>query len=441
MNRYYSIILILLLSSCASSEHGTDEEIAQSALAIPVHQCDLLAAHPLDNNKVTAGVGWELVEARTAIAACEKAVQDHPGVDRFIFQFARALHKNGDFEKALDLYRVIAERGYNQAQLALGNMHIVGEGVTQDLFEAARWYRMAAEQGLPDAQLIIGVMYISAEGVEQDLVEAERWVRLAAEQGLAKAQHTLGRMYISGQGVRVDYTEAARWLGKAAEQGLPEAQHDLGKMYDAGLGVTQDKVRSYMWVSLAAARQHLASRQPVDILAAQMTSEQIVEAQHMAWEWEKMHPAPLGPIDYETKAKYVLIDRSESAHTVFIGITSQQALDDMQSRIKETNSEVMTWSEFLDNIQQISHSTIIKHHYMQYGVVDGIVCLVGRSPGSPWGLTWNGGIALTWNDYRHSKENYQSNAENPEKYDLEAERDPRTAPINPAGHLPFFGCM
>lgn len=49
--------------------------------------------------------------------------------------------------------RPAAEQGDASAQFRLGRMYARGEGVAENLVEAATWTRQAAEQGLPKAQL------------------------------------------------------------------------------------------------------------------------------------------------------------------------------------------------------------------------------------------------------------------------------------------------
>ena len=451
------------------------------AQEIFIHECDRLAAHPNDINKVTPGISWIQLEPKLALMACKSAVQEYPEVIRFTYQYARTLHKAGDFEQAVIHYRSVAEKGYARAQAALVEMYLNGKGVAQDYAEAARWLRKVADQGDPDAQHMLGIMHTSGEGVAKDYAEAEKWFRKAADQGHPGGQYMLGVLYVTGESVEQDYPEAVRWyrkaadqgepnaqymLGimhtngegvakdetkavewyrKAAEQGLPTAQHELGRMYFGGQGVTQDKVQAYMWIRLAAARRHKPSKGVIDSLAAEMTSTQIAEAQRMAWEWDKKHAGPLTPIDFESESGFVVIDQSVSAYTVFTGIskkTSEQERDELKSKISEQEKvTVVTWAEFIENARKLASTTIVKHEYMEYGVIDGIVCLVGKAPGAPWGLTWNGGIALTSNDYQHAREIYLLYKENPEKYKLEANRDPRADPINPGGHLPAFGCL
>jgi hypothetical protein len=186
------------------------------------------------------------------------------------------------------------------------------------------------------------------------------------------------------------------------------------------------------------------SRKILAYLAESMTNEQIAEAQKIAWAWEKEHAESLAPLDYKSLSGYVIIDRTNPAYTVFTGIpkdASEKRIDELASEISTNkNMQMMSWTRFYNSINKLAHATIVKHEYLQYGVIDGIACLIGKSPETPWGLTWNGGIALTQNDYRQAETSYQLYQEDPKKHNQRGIPDPRGDPINPAGHLPAFGC-
>ena len=132
-------------------------------------------------------------------------------------------------------------------------------------------------------------------GVGLDDIEAVRWFRKAAEQGLADAQFLLGWAYYHGQGVPQDFAEAARWFRRAADQGDANAQYYLAFRYYNGQGVPRDCVRARMWIGLAAVhatgnlKQDCASG--LDLLAREMTPDQIAEAERQAGEW-KPHQEP-----------------------------------------------------------------------------------------------------------------------------------------------------
>ena len=82
-----------------------------------------------------------------------------------------------------------------------------------------------------------------------------------------------------------DNAEAVAWYRLAAEQGHADAQFNLGWMYASGRGVPQDDVTAHMWLNVAAATGHEQARKNRDSVAANMTREQIAEAQARARDW------------------------------------------------------------------------------------------------------------------------------------------------------------
>ena len=173
-----------------------------------------------------------------------------------------------------------AESGDAEAQNNLGVMYYKGLGVPEDYAEAVKWYRLAADQGYADAQCNLGVMYDNGQGVPQDYAEAVKWTRLAADQGDAEAQFNLGVMYHDGRGVSQDYAEAVKWYRLAADQGYADAQGNLGVMYHDGRGVPQDYGEAYAWFSVAAAFGDANAANNRDIVAGELTRDQL-------WPWQK----------------------------------------------------------------------------------------------------------------------------------------------------------
>lgn len=191
----------------------------------------------------------------------------------------------GNYAKAANLYRPLAEQGDAEAQLILGTIYDVGLGVPQDYREAVKWYRLAAEQGYAKAQSKLGSMYDIGMGVPQNSKEAAKWWRLAAENGDASAQLNLGSAYDRGKIVPQDFKEAVKWYRLAAEQDNVFAQEKLGWKYVIGKGIPQDDVLAYMWFHIAAGKdttpgRHVAMKQR-DSLAARMTAEQVAKAREL----------------------------------------------------------------------------------------------------------------------------------------------------------------
>lgn len=83
----------------------TPKELAQSGLTETRRsekiegswqQCNALAAHPFDPERIGAGVPPEVLDYRTAIGVCEKALAEHPGTPQILYQLGRAQHRAAD---------------------------------------------------------------------------------------------------------------------------------------------------------------------------------------------------------------------------------------------------------------------------------------------------------------------------------------------------------
>lgn len=164
-----------------------------------------------------------------------------------------AAYDKGDYATALSLLRPLADQGVASAQYSLGLMYANGQGVPNNLSEAANWWRLAGAGGNVLAQFNLCFMYANGQqGVPQDFSEAAKWCQLAAAQGDSRAADFLGRMYYDGHGLPQDYVEAAKWYRLAAEQGDADAQNALGVMYANGQGVAQNDAEALRWFRLAA---------------------------------------------------------------------------------------------------------------------------------------------------------------------------------------------
>jgi TPR repeat protein len=139
---------------------------------------------------------------------------------------------------------------------ALALIHQSGEGVPQDLVEAASWYRKAADEGDVEAQWNLGLMYCNGVGIPKDFFEASELSRKAAEHGHVSAQWSLGVMYQNGEGVAKDFVEAASWYREAADQNDADAQYALGLLYETGQGVPMDMEEAAEWYGKAAGQDH-----------------------------------------------------------------------------------------------------------------------------------------------------------------------------------------
>ena len=112
----------------------------------------------------------------------------------------------------------------------LGRFYNTGLGVKLDKKKALQLYRMAADRGDARAQANVGNHFYAAG----DLERALHFWRLAAEQGLLEAQYNMGTMYLHGRGVERDCEEARRWFARAAAKGFEPSIAALAKVAEGG---------------------------------------------------------------------------------------------------------------------------------------------------------------------------------------------------------------
>jgi hypothetical protein len=165
-----------------------------------------------------------------------------------------------------------ASAGDPVAQFKVAGFHARGEGVAQDLTEAAKWLILSAQQGYAPAQNNLAVCYSTGAGVPRDQAQAIVWIRKSADQGYARAQCYLGLSFAKGEGVPRDQAQAIDWFRKSAAQGFPDALNHLGYCYGQGRGVTKDETEAYACWSVAA-RSHEGAARNLALLEKKLPDE------------------------------------------------------------------------------------------------------------------------------------------------------------------------
>lgn len=130
-----------------------------------------------------------------------------------------------DYAAAFKELSPLAEQGNAEAQVILGKMYLMGQGVLKDPGEADKWFKASAQQGNADAQF-----YLGAPSVLQhvDVAEGLKWLWLSAEQGNQDAQLLLGQAYLQGfKELPRDLVQAEMWLRLAGRNNLPFYQIQL----------------------------------------------------------------------------------------------------------------------------------------------------------------------------------------------------------------------
>lgn len=168
----------------------------------------------------------------------------------------------------------------------------------KDYVTAFKEFTVLAEQGNSTAQVMMGRMYMMGEGVKPDRDQAIKWHKAAAAQGNADAQFFLGALYLLPQ---TDIGEGVKWLRLSAQQGNQDAQYLLGKAYFQGAkGFPRDPVQGAMWLRLAAKDNKKFYQDELDGTERQMTPDQVAKAKALAAEWR---PNPASSTDAKSGSK------------------------------------------------------------------------------------------------------------------------------------------
>src|SRR5215470_4956152 len=125
------------------------------------------------------------------VAALLLAVVLDANAEGTLEQGLDAYHQ-GDFAKAAELWRPLADKGDAEAQYRLGTLYAEGKGVEQNDASAMTWFLRAAEKGNALAQYNVGASYATGLGVAKSEADAVKWFRRAADQGMPYAQLNLG---------------------------------------------------------------------------------------------------------------------------------------------------------------------------------------------------------------------------------------------------------
>jgi len=162
------------------------------------------------------------------------------------FESAMRAYEKKDYAGAFKEFAVVAEEGNMEAQLIVGKMYMIGQGVDKDSEQAIKWFKAAADQGNADAQFFLGAMYLLPQ---RDIPEGIKWLKFSADQGMQDAQFLLGMAYLKGQNFAHDLVQADMWLQLAAAQGggFYQRQRDEAERQMTADQIAQAKALAAAW--------------------------------------------------------------------------------------------------------------------------------------------------------------------------------------------------
>lgn len=134
----------------------------------------------------------------------------------------------------------------------------------------------------------------------------------------------------------------------------------------------------------------------------------------------------------------VFIDQRDPAFLVVQGVAADapaQARREMAGYAALDGMALVPWSAFRQNAQALVTPHIVKNEYPGASTVLGLVALVKAYPGRSFALTWNGGLAVSFQDIQHAVTTFRAFSENAQAYEQSRPQTPGTDPVNPQNHL------
>lgn len=127
-----------------------------------VKECDVLAAHPDDPQRMAEGVADDKIVPRLAVLACEQALKQDGQDARHAFQLGRALLAAGREKDALDRFQQAAQAGHAAAAGYVGDAHLFGRGVTKNADLARKHYDDSAKAGFQRSKAMLETLRFDA---------------------------------------------------------------------------------------------------------------------------------------------------------------------------------------------------------------------------------------------------------------------------------------
>ncbi len=134
--------------------------------------------------------------------------------------------QQGAFNRAVTIWRPLAEKGDADAAFNLAQAFKLGRGVPTDLAQAKIWYGKAAAAGHPQAIANYGLLLFQ----DGDRQAAMPWIIKASTAGDARAQYVYGTALFNGDLAPRDWPRAYALLTRAAASGLPQATTSLAQI-------------------------------------------------------------------------------------------------------------------------------------------------------------------------------------------------------------------
>jgi hypothetical protein len=134
----------------------------------------------------------------------------------------------------------------------------------------------------------------------------------------------------------------------------------------------------------------------------------------------------------------VFIDARDPAFLVVQGVaadTPAEALREMTGYATLEGVSLVGWEAFRQNAQELIGPHIVKDEYPGSALVPSVVALVKTYPGRSFAVTWNGGLAVSFQDFQYAVESRKAFNDDADAYERNRAQALNDDPLNPRDNL------
>jgi hypothetical protein len=121
---------------------------------------------------------------------------------------------------------------------------------------------------------------------------------------------------------------------------------------------------------------------------------------------------------------YVVIDRREPAYTLYTAIRADQVAGLAPELRASEAVQLVGLQDFTRDAADIVKAGVTSEEYGLDGTLPTLLQVLRETPGTPIGITWNGGIAVTYTDYQHARRMHQRFLDDPAAYRRQRAQQP-----------------
>ena len=141
----------------------------------------------------------------------------------------------------------------------------------------------------------------------------------------------------------------------------------------------------------------------------------------------------------KSSPRFVLIDTRKPEYCALISFSDPRFLLKIEKIPRDQLVKMaLDFNQFRSDPDRYLDRCVIINEYKKYNYRKYFPKLLEKFKNTPFGLTWNGGLAFTWNDYRQAEILYEDYKSDPGNYSDNSIRSFPGDPINPGQHLPAF---